>query len=426
MASNTTKQYRNQVVYSIFVRNYSQAGTFAAVKSDLNRIRELGVDIIWLLPIHPIGQVNRKGSLGSPYAIQDYRRINPEYGDMEDFKELVAEIHAQGMKCIIDVVYNHTSPDSWLVQNHPEWFYRKPDGNRGNRIGEWTDVVDLDYAQAELWDYQIETLGQWAQIVDGFRCDVAPLIPLEFWLRARREVEKVRPNCIWLSESVEPSFIHSNRARGMISLSDSEIYQAFDICYDYDIFSWFNDYLQGNCRLADYLREVQRQETIYPDNYVKLRYLENHDNARAASIIEGRQALWNWTAFLYFQKGITLLYCGQEKADSNLPSLFDKDEVRWASDLDLTDLMKRLYAIKKHSIFTDSSYQVMALQEEIIYATHQSNDGQAIGIFSTRGNPYQIEVPLADGEYRNRMDNQLFAIQSGQLKSEGRPIIFMI
>ena len=186
MAWNTPKNYRNQVLYSVYVRNHTLEGTFQALRGDLRRIRNLGVDIIWLMPIHPIGVKARKGTLGSPYAISDYRAVNPEYGTMEDFQALVEDIHALGMKCIIDVVYNHTSPDSWLVANHPEWFYHKPDGSFGNHVGDWSDIVDLDYTNEDLWSYQIDTLKMWAQIVDGFRCDVAPLLPIEFWRRARR------------------------------------------------------------------------------------------------------------------------------------------------------------------------------------------------------------------------------------------------
>ena len=190
-------------MYSIFVRNYSEEGDFSGVRKDLDRIKALGTDIVWLLPIHPIGKKERKGELGSPYAISDYRKINPEYGTIDDLKQLVTDIHARGMKCIIDVVYNHTSPDSWLAKNHPEWFYHKPDGCFGNKVGEWLDVIDLDYNNRDLWDYQIETLKMWAGIVDGFRCDVAPLIPLEFWLKAREEVAKVNPDCFWLSAHAE-------------------------------------------------------------------------------------------------------------------------------------------------------------------------------------------------------------------------------
>ena len=188
MAVNTSESYRELVMYSVFVRNYSEEGTFEGVRKDLDRIKALGVDIIWLLPIHPVGKKARKGTLGSPYAISDYRGINPEFGTPDDFRRLVAAIHERGMKCVIDVVYNHTSPDSWLAVNHPEWFYHKPDGSFGNRIGDWSDVIDLDYGNKELWDYQIETLKMWAEIVDGFRCDVASFVPVEFWLQARAAV----------------------------------------------------------------------------------------------------------------------------------------------------------------------------------------------------------------------------------------------
>lgn len=127
---------RNKVIYSVYVRNHTNDGTFNAVAEDLDRIKSLGTDIIWFMPIHPIGVKNKKGSLGCPYANKDYRTTNPEYGTMDDFKSLVEKIHAKGMKCIIDVVYNHTSPDSNLSVEHPEFFYRKPDGNFGNKVGD--------------------------------------------------------------------------------------------------------------------------------------------------------------------------------------------------------------------------------------------------------------------------------------------------
>ena len=175
------KSLQQAIIYSVFVRNHTPEGTFRALMPDLPRIKELGCDIIWLMPIHPLGVKARKGSLGSPYANRDYRAINPEYGTLEDFEALVDAIHAQGMKCIIDVVYNHTAPDSVLWETHPEWFYHKPDGNPGNRVGDWTDIIDLDYTKDRaLWDYQIETLCYWARFVDGFRCDVACSCPSSF------------------------------------------------------------------------------------------------------------------------------------------------------------------------------------------------------------------------------------------------------
>lgn len=424
MAKNTSKAYRNQVMYSVFVRNHSAGGDFEGVRRDLDRIRDLGVDIVWLLPIHPIGETARKGELGSPYAIRDYRAVDPEYGTLQDFIRLVDDIHAHDMKCIIDVVYNHTSPDSWLAKHHPEWFYHKPDGSFGNKVGEWPDVIDLDYGQPGLWDYQLETLKQWAAIVDGFRCDVAPLIPLDFWLRAREDVEKVRPGCFWLSESVEPVFTVENRARGMVSLSDSEIFQAFDVCYEYDIFSIFKDSLEGKVPLGRYAEAVDQQEAIYPENYVKLRYLENHDNARAAFLLPDETALLNWTAFTYFQKGMTLLYAGQEAACEHLPSLFDRDPVEWNTGRDLSPLLQKLYAVKKHPLLTDSRYEVRALPHGILYATHRAGDRQLVGIFSTRGACSLLSVDVPDGRYVNLLDGGCVEVRAGKVSCKGRPMIF--
>lgn len=423
MAVNTPKAYRNQVMYSVYVRNHTSEGTFQALRSDLKRIRDLGVDIIWLMPIHPIGTKARKGTLGSPYAISDYRAVNPEYGTMEDFKALVEDIHSLGMKCIIDVVYNHTSPDSWLVENHPEWFYHKPDGSFGNHVGDWSDIVDLDYNQRDLWDYQIETLKMWAGIVDGFRCDVAPMIPIEFWRKAREEVEKVRPGCFWLSESIEPGFIEYLHSQGLVAHSDSEIYEAFDLAYDYDIFGIFRGYLECKLPLSTYAEAVTRQESIYPENYVKLRYLENHDNDRAAQIIPDEVARRNWMAFLYFQKGMTLLFGGQEVGASYRPGLFDKDAVNWNTGIDYTDLLRRLAQIKRQPLFSDSSYRVTALAGDILLATHERGDEKLIGVFAVQGHASVVEVGLPDGRYENLITGDTVEVYGGRLGIDGTPII---
>lgn len=236
MAQNTDIRYRNQLLYAVFVRDYGKNGTFKDVEEDLDRIRSLGTDIIWFMPIHPIGKIGRKGSAGSPYAISDYRAVNPDFGTMEDFIRLTDEIHKRGMRCIIDVVYNHTSPDSVLSAEHPEWFYRDENGMPKAKVKEWWDIVDLDFSNPGLWDYLVKTLCFWAQYVDGFRCDVAAFVPLDFWKRARESVEEVRPGAFWLAESVEMDYVRRIRGAGESCLSDSELYQVFDACYDYDVF----------------------------------------------------------------------------------------------------------------------------------------------------------------------------------------------
>lgn len=424
MAFDTGKNLRNQVMYSVYVRNYSREGTFQKVREDLDRICALGVDIIWLLPIHPTGVTNRKGTLGSPYAVKDYRAVNPEFGTMEDFVQLADAIHHRGMKLIIDVVYNHTSPDSWLSRHHPEWFYHKADGSFGNKIGEWADIIDLDYNQSGLWDYQIETLKQWAAVVDGFRCDVAPLIPLAFWLRAREEVNAVQPGLIWLSESVEPAFTLDNRLRGMVSLSDSEIFQAFDLSYEYDIYTDFIRHLTGKCTLCEYADKINQQEYIYPDNYVKLRFLENHDRQRAAFIIPGDIERRNWTAFLYFQKGMTLIFCGQETENVFRPSLFEKNDILWDTGRDISQLLKRLYEIKKDPIFTDSSYHVSDAGNGVLKAVHRNAAKQMVGLFSTKGKPALVSVDVPEGSYVNLIDGSKLTVEGGLMPVSGEPVIF--
>ncbi|MBO4938394.1 MAG: alpha-amylase [Oscillospiraceae bacterium] len=423
MAISTSKAYRNQILYSIFVRNYSEEGTFEAIRRDLDRIRSLGTDIIWLMPIHPLGLKARKGSLGSPYAISDYRAVNPEFGTLEDFKRLVEDIHVHGMKCIIDVVYNHTSPDSWLSQNHPEWFYHKADGSFGNRVGDWTDIIDLDYSNQDLWDYQIDTLKMWAEIVDGFRCDVAPLVPLDFWLKAREEVEKVHPGCFWLAESVEPGFIVFNRSRGMTAHSDCELFQAFDCCYDYDIWDIYSDYLACKCPLSEYAAAVTRQEGMYPANYLKLRCLENHDRARAAQVCGSEQMLRNWTAFNYFQKGLTMIYAGQEAAAAHTPSLFDKDTINWNTGKDLTRMLMKLASIKRDPIFADSTYTVTALPRDILLAVHNAKEQKMFGIFSLRGETSLVETDIADGIYENLITGESVEVYAGKMLIQGEPVI---
>ena len=423
MAVQTPKAYRNQIMYSVFVRNHTPEGTFQALRRDLKRIRDLGVDVIWLMPIHPIGRTARKGTLGSPYAISDYRAVNPEYGTVEDLRQLVDDIHALGMKCIIDVVYNHTSPDSLLVREHPEWFYRKSDGSFGNHVGDWTDIIDLDYQNRDLWAYQIETLKQWAQIVDGFRCDVAPLIPMEFWARAREAVETVRPGCLWLSESIEPGFITWLRGQGLVAHTDQEVYQVFDIAYDYDIYGTYRGVLEGKCPLADYARAVNGQESLYPENYVKLRYIENHDQPRAAELIPSEQSLRNWTAFMYFQKGMTLLYAGQEKGIAHRPDLFDRDIIDFEGQADYSDLMRRLTEIKRLPVMQDSRYHLEALPGQVLLGVHEGREEKLVGVFCVGGTGAQVPVPLPDGCYQDLISGATVPVTAGRLRTSGESVI---
>lgn len=427
MAKETNKALRNLVIYSVYVRNHSEEGTFAGVEKDLDRIKDLGTDIIWLMPVYPIGKKNRKGSLGCPYAIADYRGVNPEYGTREDLEHLAEEIHKRGMKLMMDIVYNHTSPDSWLSRNMPDFFYKKADGSFGNKTGDWGDVIDLDYRNRDLWEYQIETLCQWAKIADGYRCDVAPLVPVEFWIEARKAVEKVKPGFIWLAETVEPCFIRDNRRLGQVGQSDGEMYQAFDMEYDYDIWGFRDQYLEGKISLDMYVQILNQQHIAFPDNYVKMRCLENHDQRRAKAAVPNESDLLNWTAFMFFQQGSALIYGGQETENNHTPSLFDIDKVDWNTGKVISPLLKKLAEIKKKEIMAYGTYQLYAddLTDTVI-GTYEMGEDRLIGVFALKSQAANIKVDLEDGEYTNLIDGSKVTVKSERMKTEGKPVILEI
>jgi glycosidase len=324
---------------------------------------------------------------------------------------------------MIDVVYNHTSPDSTLWNHHPEFFYRKPDGRPGNRVGEWTDVIDLDYAAAGLWDYQIESLRYWASIVDGFRCDVAPLVPMEFWGQARDEVAKINPGCVWLAETVHRSFGALLRRGGACCARDTEVFSAFDMEYEYDVRETFESYLSGGTSLGHWLDLLDFQESVYPDNYDKLRFLENHDTARIASLARGSYDLGNLTALSFFLKGTTLVYAGQEVASKRQPSLFDRDAIEWDTGRDLSDLMRRLARIK-HDVLGARDFISFRADDECDVAVVTRDDGTGkMGVFSLRGQDADVSVELSDGPYENLLDGREVLVRDGALHSDGQPVI---
>lgn len=437
MATQTPISLRNRTIYSIFVRNHTEAGTLNAAQRDLERIRALGSDIVWLMPIHPIGVKNRKGVLGSPYAISDYRAVNPEYGTMADFKAFSARTHELGMKLIVDVVFNHTSPDSVLYAEHPDWFYHKSDGKPGNRVGDWSDIIDLDLGNADLRQYLVDTLTFWlAAGVDGFRCDVAPLLPLDFWLEARRQCDLLKSDAVWLSESVEPRFLLEMRQRSYGCLSDSEIFQAFDIAYDYDSFDVFKLYIEGKASFSEFLEVKRRQEYILADNYVKLRFCENHDQDRSLRSIPDPRAHRNWTAFTAFEKGTFLVYAGQEHADANRPYLFGKDLVRWSTDNSFEPFLKNLIALRRDTIHADGVYAIHRTGIEGVAVASYRNAAKdlsvsrfRLGIFTVEDKRGVLDLSSAlptgfsDWTGTNRIDGKPVSIKDGKIAIPAEPVI---
>ncbi|WP_318767365.1 alpha-amylase family glycosyl hydrolase [Lactiplantibacillus carotarum] len=424
MALDTQTDLRNEMIYSVFVRNYSKSGKFDAVTADLQRIKDLGTDILWLLPIYPIGEANRKGTLGSPYAIKDYRGINPEYGTLDDFKALTEKAHALGMKVMLDIVYNHTSPDSVLATTHPEWFYHDADGNLTNKVGDWSDVKDLDYGHHELWQYQIDTLLYWSQFVDGFRCDVAPLVPLDFWLEARQQVNAQHPGTLWLAESAGSGFIQELRAQGYVGLSDSELFQAFDMTYDYDVFSDFKEYWQGQSTVERYVDLLKRQDATFPANYVKMRFLENHDNARMMSLLHSEAEAVNNLTWIFLQRGIPLVYNGQEFLAEHEPSLFEKDDIVDDRHGDVTALIQKLVAIKQLPIMRAADYQLAVVEDGVIKVSYRGAGEALVAWIPLKGQVTDVATTLdATKTYQNLLTDADVTFDAGKIALTGQPVL---
>lgn len=404
MAKNTNLDLRNQVIYQVYPRQYSKDGTFEALRQDLDRIADLGVSILYLLPIHPIGHIGRKGVDGCPYSISDYYGIAEELGTMEDFDRLVLDAHKKGLKVMLDIVFNHTSRDSKLTKQHPEWFYKNQDGGFANRIGEWSDVTDLTYEDPEQWTYLIDNLIFWAKKIDGFRCDVAPMVPLEFWEKARHEVEKISPNHIWLTESVHPHFIQYIRSLGHQAHSDGEMYQVFDIGYDYDIDDEFEGYLNGDVTLKAYLDAVEKQDFMYPSNYIKLRAFENHDKSRLRSKVKHVEMFKNMLAMSFFLKGTPMLYNGVEVMSTKHLTLFDKDPIDWFEHEDISQFLKTLVRLKKHPLNKDGNFK-SHFKDGGAVLSYDKNGHKMVGLFNVEGVTLH-NIPLEKGTYFNEISQE--------------------
>lgn len=256
-------------IYEVNVRQFTKEGTFKALESHLPRLKELGTDIIWLMPIHPIGEINRKGTLGSFYSVKDYRGINPDYGDTISFKRFVKKAHDQGLYVIIDWVPNHSAWDNPLVKQHPEWYAKDSTGKMFSPY-DWTDVVKFDYNNQEMRQYMIDAMKYWIDRydIDGFRCDVAAEVPMDFWDTARTELDKVK-KVFMLAEAEGPQF-HS----------------AFDMTYGWEFHHIMNQIYKGKAGPNDIEKYLLKNDSIYPKDAYRMYFITNHD-----------ENAWNGTEF---------------------------------------------------------------------------------------------------------------------------------
>jgi len=304
-----------QVIYEVNLRHFTPEGTLAAFAAHLPRLRELGVDIVWLMPVHPIGQLNRKGGLGSPYSVRDYRALNPDYGTMADLRRLTGQAHALGMSVIIDWVANHCAWDNPIVTAHPEWLTKGADGAPVPPVADWSDVVDLDFGQPALRDYMIESMAHWLREadIDGFRCDVAGMVPTDFWQAARPRLEAVKP-VFMLAEWDSP-----------------DLAGPFDMSYAWNLYRAGNDYMQGRASV-DRLDSLVRSETArWPAGHLQMRFTTNHDENSWNGTEDERlgRAADAFTVLTYALPGMPLIYNGQEAGLARRLAFFEKDSIAW-------------------------------------------------------------------------------------------------
>lgn len=324
---------KSATIYELNTRHFTPEGTFRAAMEHLPRLRELGVDIVWLMPIHPIGEVNRKGILGSPYSVRDYRAVNPEFGTMEDLKAFVDAAHGLGMYVILDWVANHSAWDNVLVEQHPDWYDRDWKGDyRPTPWWDWSDIIDFDYGEAGLREYMAGAMKYWVTEadVDGFRCDVAGFVPLDFWNRVRRELDAIKP--VFMLAEWEARDLHA---------------EAFDATYAWSWNDAMHRIAHGKADVGALVVYYAWDEGAYPPNSMRMTFVSNHDkNAWEGTQFEQfGDALEAAIALSVVGDGIPMLYSGQEAGNERRLAFFEKDEIEWREH-PIGDLYRSLFALK--------------------------------------------------------------------------------
>ena len=308
-------------IYEINVRQFSASGQLAAVTADLPRLQALGVDILWLMPIHPIGELHRKGPLGSYYAIKDYFAVNPEFGTDADLREFVSAAHARGMRVILDWVGNHVSPDNPLTQTHPHFFIRDADGQLvPPHNTDWTDVVQFDFSAPGLLDYQTEALLHWVQKfgIDGFRCDVAWGLPTPFWDELTRRVRAVKPDAFFLAEAELPQ----------------QQVRAFNTSYGFDLHHTMNSVAQGRKAVSALDDALAKFRAMFPAGGSLMVFTSSHDeNTWAGTEFERLGMGYAPFAVLSFLlDGVPMIYNGQEVGLERRLEFFERDPIEWPQE----------------------------------------------------------------------------------------------
>jgi cyclomaltodextrinase len=381
---------RHSVVYEIFPRQFSASGDFNGITARLDELKDLGVNVLWLMPIHPTGEHLKKGTLGSPYAVRDYYGLNPGYGTTNDFKRLVKEAHARELKVIIDLVANHTAWDS-VMMAQKEFYKQDAQGKVIPPVAEWTDVAGLNYENPKLRRYMIDMLKYWVREfdLDGFRCDVASMVPTDFWEEARVELQRAKPSLIMLAEASKPELL----------------VKAFDFDYAWPLHAALNKVFLESAPASDLRRSWEESQRTFPKGSLHLRISDNHDEARAVARFGIRGALAAQVLMLTLD-GVPLFYNGMEVGDateSGDPALFEKLPVFWKPKErpPLRDIYRDLIQLrKKYAAFqNDRTIWLPNSQatEVISFLRHDNQDEFVVLInFSSRPVLGSVEVLSAE------------------------------
>ncbi|KAA3613547.1 MAG: alpha-amlyase [Calditrichaeota bacterium] len=368
-----------QTLYEVYIRSFTKEGTFDAAAKRLPQLKRLGINIIWLMPIFPIGKVNRKGSLGSSYSVSNYYEINPEYGSKELFMNFVNEAHNLNLKVIIDMVANHVSFDYNAAQKDPKLLMYDDHGKPFRKYADWTDIVDLDYnypaTRTHIRDIMVYWLKEFS--LDGFRCDVAGMVPVDFWEETVAHLRKINPDIFMLAEW-EGSYLHKN---------------AFHSSYDWVLYELMKSVKEGKESAIILLEWQNIRRQSYPENSCPLRFLENHDLPRAVQTF-GKDGIAPFLTFIFTMDGLPLIYNGQEKGDSNFLSHFEKEPIEWVlNNEDLSRVYKSLIELRQSIPAMSSSEIKVCLHNKIpdILIYEKSGKSKIIVFLNMRSEQVFIE-----------------------------------
>jgi cyclomaltodextrinase len=400
---------KNATIYEVNIRQYTDEGTFKAFQNHLPRLKELGVDIIWIMPIHPIGELFRKGTLGSPYSVKDYYGINPEFGTLDDFKILVNAIHELGMYVIIDWVANHSSWDNELTLQHPEWYTKSLEGNfQPTPWYDWEDIIDFDYDQPGIRKYMSSALKYWMREtgIDGFRCDVAGFVPNDFWDRVRPQLDKIRP--VFMLAEWESRDMHK---------------KAFDMTYSWSLYECMHSVTIERKKFAALVEYIAHDVNTVPANDIRMLFTDNHD-----------KNAWTGTPFDMFgdgleacivltcvAKGMPLIYNGQEAGNEKQLPFFEKDVIEWKQH-SFFDLYKKLFRLKhSNQALWNGEWGGEMLRisndkpSQVISFTREKNGDKVIAIFNFSDADVQVKLQTKYhvGQYINLFTEEMLQFSGG-------------